>query len=464
MDILPFRPASQHRVQRRDVSDRAVTPSAVPDRAPGADRLNGPAHGFSGTPAGAAQSERRERDIRLDFFRGLAMIVILIAHITDNPWTLWMPGRFGFSDSTEIFVFCSGMASALAYGVIFHRAGWLIGTGRILYRIWQVYWVHIGVFLVAVFAMLALNMSGLFPRDEVGSLNLYPFLKNTASNFFGLMTLTYVPNYFDILPMYMVLLALVPLMVALAKIDGRLALAASVTLWLCGTTGSIWLPAEWWFVNSSTRPWFFNPFAWQLVFFTGFGLISGWIPVPPLRRELVVLALAIVVLTVPFAWHVVIGKSTILQDWRSSWWMLYDKTGFGLLRYVHFLALAYLAWALAGEKGARLRLLAQDWPRLAGMVIDIGRQSLAVFAVSMVLARVLGAFLHLFGPGLIVTPAINFTGLLLIWLTARGAAWFKGQGWKQHMKAMPATPDPQPYQALHIHETGPSLPAQGVKA
>ncbi|NPD13761.1 OpgC domain-containing protein [Xinfangfangia sp. D13-10-4-6] len=419
----------------------------------------------AGNPAGvnSGNGERRERDIRLDFFRGLAMIVILIAHITDNPWTLWMPGRFGFSDSTEIFVFCSGMASALAYGVIFHRAGWLVGAARILFRIWQVYWVHLGVFLVAVLAMLALNMSGWFSRDEVGALNLYPFLKNTAPNFFGLMTLTYVPNYFDILPMYMVLLALVPVMVGLARIDGRLALAASVTLWLCGTTGSIWLPAELWFVNGSTRPWFFNPFAWQLIFFTGYGFVAGWLPKPPLRPGLVVLALGIVVLTVPFAWHVVIGKSTILQEWRGEWRILYDKTGFGLLRYVHFLSLAYLAWALAGEKGARLRSLSTEWPRLVGMVTDIGRQSLAVFAVSMVLARVLGAFLHLLGPGMIVTPAINLTGVALIWLTARIAAWFKGQGWKKAMTAGAAPAIHQPHQALHIHETGPSLSARGVK-
>ena len=59
------------------------------------------------------------------------MFIILIAHITDNPWTLWIPARFGFSDATEMFVFCSGMASALAFGAVFARAGWLMGTLRI---------------------------------------------------------------------------------------------------------------------------------------------------------------------------------------------------------------------------------------------------------------------------------------------------------------------------------------------
>ena len=58
--------------------------------------------------------------------------------------------------------------------------------------------------------MLALNATEAFPRDEVGALNLYPFLNNTGPNLLGLLTLTYVPNYFDILPMYLVILALIP--------------------------------------------------------------------------------------------------------------------------------------------------------------------------------------------------------------------------------------------------------------
>ncbi len=62
------------------------------------------------------------RDPRLDFFRGVGMFIILIAHITNNPWTLWIPARFGFSDATEMFVFCSGMASALAFGAVVSRA------------------------------------------------------------------------------------------------------------------------------------------------------------------------------------------------------------------------------------------------------------------------------------------------------------------------------------------------------
>jgi hypothetical protein len=83
---------------------------------------------------------KRPRDVRLDFFRGVCLVIIYIAHIFDNPWAQAIPARFGFSDATEIFVFCSGMASAVAFGTVFERRGMLIGIARIAHRCWQVYW------------------------------------------------------------------------------------------------------------------------------------------------------------------------------------------------------------------------------------------------------------------------------------------------------------------------------------
>jgi hypothetical protein len=144
--------------------------------------------------------QSRKRDVRLDFFRGIGMFIILIAHITNNPWTLYIPARFGFSDATEMFIFCSGMASAIAFGTVFSKAGFWLGCFRVLHRMWQVYWVHIGAFFFTLVAMMLINKTGYFPRDEVGALNLYPFLKSSGANVIGLFTLTYVPNYFDILP------------------------------------------------------------------------------------------------------------------------------------------------------------------------------------------------------------------------------------------------------------------------
>ena len=102
---------------------------------------------------------KRERDLRLDFFRGIAMFIILLAHTPGNSWTLWIPARFGFSDATEIFVFCSGMASGIAFGSVFVNRSWFLGASRICFRVWQVYWAHIGVVLVTAALMVAFEVT-----------------------------------------------------------------------------------------------------------------------------------------------------------------------------------------------------------------------------------------------------------------------------------------------------------------
>ncbi len=366
------------------------------------------------------------------------MFIILIAHITDNPWTLWIPARFGFSDATEMFVFCSGMASAIAFGGVFARAGWILGTARILHRIWQVYWVHIGVFLATLTLMLGLNATGLFRTDLVAALNLKIFLDTAQINLIGLLTLTYVPNYFDILPMYLVILAMIPVAMALARADKRLPLAMSAMLWLAAGLLPLTLPAQFWFPAGSERPWFFNPFAWQLVFFTGFGLMAGWLPAPPVRRDLVWLAMAAVVLSVPFAWYRAIDALPFVKQWRADWPALYDKSSFGILRYGHFLALAYLAWIAAGPEGARLRKPG-PWQPLVRLLEQVGQQSLAVFATSMVMARALGAVLDLAGRGMMATLVVNLVGFAILIAVARTVGWFKSNPWKAAPKAVAHT-------------------------
>ncbi len=365
------------------------------------------------------------------------MYIILIAHIPGNKWTLWIPARFGFSDATEIFVFCSGMASAIAFGGVFARAGWAMGALRILHRMWQVYWAHIGVFFTILLSMVLLNATGLFEKDYIGSLNLYPFVNQTAENLLGLMTLTYVPNYFDILPMYLVILGMIPFAMALARIHPALVIASSITLWLYANQGGTNLPAELWFENGSTRQWFFNPFAWQLVFFTGFGFMAGWYPAPPKRRDLIALAAVVVIVTVPFAWYKIIGASPFVREWRSDWAIHINKTQFGVLRYVHFLSVAYLAWVWAGPMGARLNGSATK-ERVIGVIRKVGQQSLAVFMTSMVLARWLGVLFDVYGNGPVQAALVNLFGAAIITGTAYFVAYLKSQPWRKPVERKPA--------------------------
>ena len=374
------------------------------------------------------------------------MFIILMAHTPGNFLTSWIPARWGFSDATEMFVFCSGMASAIAFGGAFQRVGWLLGTARVAFRIWQVYWAHIGLF-VAVAAMLAgIDFYGGYDKNYIGSLNLWKFFEDPAVPLIGLVTLSYVPNYFDILPMYMVVLAMMPLIMALQRVHTGLVFAFMVVVWL-GAQQSLWgdahlaFPAEPW----SDRNWFFNPFGWQLIFFTGFAFMRGWLPKPPVHSVLIALAAFIVIANIPLS---NVGVRAVARDWffvtevgnpvieaRLAISALIDKTDFGLFRFAHFLSLAYLAWVLAGDKGDNLLargtgMLARVWAQMLKIILKVGQQSLAVFVMSMFLARVMGFVMDLIGREVGTTLLVNFGGACLLVATAYGAGWFKSQPWK----------------------------------
>ena len=198
----------------------------------------------------------RARDLRLDFFRGLAMLFIFVAHVPGNSWTEYIPARFGFSSAAEMFVFCSGCASAIAFGSVFARCGWGIGTIRIACRIWQLYWAHIGLFLVLATISISAACLHIGTRDDdAAGLSLGAFTTDGLGAIAGLMTLSLVPDLLNILPMYIVLLALVPFAMALSRISPLLVVAASAALWLVVQATGLNLPAG----GAPGRTWLFDP-------------------------------------------------------------------------------------------------------------------------------------------------------------------------------------------------------------
>ncbi len=382
------------------------------------------------------------RDPRLDFYRGLAMFIILAAHTPRNFFTSWIPARWGFSDATEIFVFCSGMASAIAFGKVYAERSWFLGTARVAFRVWQVYWAHIGLFFAVAMTMAAIDSTELFDKSYIGSLNLWPFFKNTQDQLIGLMTLSYVPNYFDILPMYLVILAMMPIVVGLSRVHLGLVFMFMAVVWVFAQRSILeplglidWhlgFGAEPW----SERKWFFNPFGWQLVFFTGFAFMRGWLPKPPVHWIVATIAGVIVIANIPFS---NIGMREFGFDWARDWRIanrgLINKSDFGILRYVHFLSLAYLGWYVAGEKGANLvargtNLLAQIWRILLTLIVKVGQQSLAVFVFSMWFARLIGFTYDNIGRDTTTVVIGNFIGFAALIAVAYGAGWFKSQPWR----------------------------------
>jgi hypothetical protein len=364
------------------------------------------------------------RDPRLDFFRGMAMFIIFIAHTPGDWWVNWIPARFGFSDATEIFVFCSGMASAIAFGRIFETQGLAMGTARIMHRVWQVYWAHIGLFFAIV--TLLLSFDRLFMGDTFTStLNLTNFFSHPQAGVFGLMTLTYVPNYFDILPMYLVILAMVPAVMALRRLHPYAPFVFCIAVWALARAELLDLPAQPW----GNRTWFFNPFSWQLIFFTGFAFMRGWLPTPPIRKNLLIASAVILAASMPFSSHRLLLGFAGLQEITHSLLPVTDKTHFGVFRYIHFLALAYVAYSFVTHLGTRF----------GGPVVDItrkvGQQSLGVFLTSLFLAQLLGMLLLVVGQNYVTVALMNVIGFSGLIAAAYLIAWFKETPWKQQHRA-----------------------------
>ena len=364
---------------------------------------------------------KKERDIRLDFFRGLCLFIIFIAHMYGNPWASWIPARFGFSDATEIFVFCSGMASALAFGVAFERHGALIGFGRVLYRIWQVYWAHVSLFVLAIGLTIVTDdwVAG-GNGDYLRGLQMENlFNENAKSALLGIVTLQWVPAYFDILPMYLAILCMLPAFYLLAQAGFPAAYGASLVVWLFAQLGYLYVPGPEW----SQSSWFFNPFGWQLVFFTGFSFMKGWLPAPPRDPRLIWAAIAYVAITLPLEWEPLLLAFPELMEARQAIIPLIHKGHEGPMRFIHFLALAYLAYVAVGERGENLK------GPVVKVIAKVGTQSLGVFMAGILLSFVMGPFLNVVGRTYLTVFVANAGGIAALVAVAYTVAWFKAAPW-----------------------------------
>ena len=364
-----------------------------------------------------ATPAKRPRDERLDLFRGLTMLIIFVAHLPANSWNAWIPARFGFSSGAELFVFCSGLASALAFGSVFTRRGLWLGTARIAYRIWQVYWAQIGlvIALIALAAMLDRSF-GL----SVLTQQFAPLLVDPERALLGLATLTWQPDYLDILPMYLAILALVPVMMLARRLHAALPFLIAAGLYAVVWGRGLNLPGNPW----NGAGWFLNPLAWQLIFFIGFFIGMNWLPVPRLGdRRLMLAAALFILLSVPLSFWGILEHWPAAQAARDLVIPASEKTDLHILRVLHFLALAYLVLSLVEPWRDRLDQGAGH------LLILIGRQSLATFLASVVLARLLGTIADMAGRSEPVVALLNLIGFALILAVAIAVGWFKSAPW-----------------------------------
>jgi hypothetical protein len=312
--------------------------------------------------------KERKRVPDVDFWRGFALVVILIDHVPHNILDLLTPQNFGFSDAAEGFIFLSGVSVSLAYSPMFRRAGfgWLVG--RCARRAIKLYFVHIALAVGTV--AIALGAAKLAGDNAVATRQgLDPFLDSPFSALLGIATLTYHPNYSNILPIYVIFMLWAAVVLPLASRNPTLALLVSFAIYAVGRRHG----------EVQYDHWFFNPLRWQLVF--SIGVVCGltWRQGLPRPQRLLVLLASAVVLGAAILSVKAVGLNSVARTHLDL-----DKPELGSARLLHFVALAYLISAAT---------VAQRWAERMGRIVSgqigrsvqgIGRNGLLFFAFGAV--------------------------------------------------------------------------------
>jgi hypothetical protein len=221
----------------------------------------------------------------------------------------------------------------------------------------------------------------------------------------------------DVLPLYIVLMAFLPLVLLLIKWRPNLTMAMSVGLYaLC-----------WHYdLHLSAYPsgfWSFNPFAWQMLFvFGAWCALGGATRMSRLLSSPVTIWVALAYLLAAFyvtlTWYCP-PLAYVIPHWLEQWMYPIDKTDLDVLRFAHFLALAAIA----------VRFVPAGWPGLTSPwlrpMILCGQHSLEIFAFGVFLAFTGYFVLMETFAGLGVHILVGLLGITIMSAVAWMLSWYK---------------------------------------
>ncbi|MGE5156541.1 MAG: OpgC domain-containing protein [Gemmatimonas sp.] len=355
--------------------------------------------------------------MRLDLFRGLALWLIYIDHVSPDLLTWFTMRNYGFSDAAEIFIFISGFTAALVYGRAALEAGFLIGTTRVLRRVWQIYTAHLLLFLVLMAEIAFVVAVSEKPSFYINEMEVADFFKEPGPVMIQAVLLRFRPLNMDILPLYIVLMTFLPLVLLLARLHRDLPLALSIVFYVLTIRFDLHLSTY------GGGFWSFNPCAWQLLFvFGAWCALGGGRRLSPILDSPIAFWLAVLYLCAAFfvtlTWYFPQLESFIPASLARLIYPI-DKTDFDVLRFAHFLALAVVT----------LRFVPSDWGGLRSRwlrpLILCGQYSLQIFALGVALSFAGYTLLMEFDAGVVLHVIVGATGILIMYGIARMFAWYK---------------------------------------
>jgi hypothetical protein len=351
------------------------------------------------------------RDLRLDACRGLALWFIFIDHIPGNVFAWLTLRNYGFSDTTEAFVFVSGYTCMLAYGGALREQGWPSTVTRALRRSWEIY----AAFLLLLIAYLALIWAVGGDRRYLDETNTAAFIENPGAAIVRGAIMQYTPVNTDVLPTFVLLHLAFPGLLWLLTRSATVALVASFLLYLLVQAFSWNLPA--W----PHGEWFFNPLAWQILFVFGAWYADGGAGrLRPILQSRAVLVLAMLYLAfslaIALSWQIKVLEGFIPEAVSKLIYPI-DKSNLAPVRLLHFLALAIVV----------VHLTRPDWhglmkPAITAM-IRCGENSLAIYCLGVLLSFIGHVVLVKFSGTIAMQAAVSIAGIVLMSVAATLMTW-----------------------------------------
>ena len=402
--------------------------SSIADQIPGSTVAEAGARAAVASAPAITLPAAGDRELRLDLFRGLALWLIFVDHLPPNILTWFTIRNYGFSDATEIFIFISGYTAAFVYGRAMLEAGFVVATARIMRRVWQIYVAHVFLFTIflAEISYVATNFNNPLYSEEMGIMD---FLKQPDVTIVQALLLRFRPVNMDVLPLYIVLMLFLPLILWLMKWRTDVTLALSAALY------ALTWHFDWYLSAYPNGTWFFNPFAWQLLFvFGAWCALGGAERMSRILSSRITIWICFVYLAASFfvtlTWH--IPQLSFLLPKRLEQWMYpISKTDLDVLRFAHFLALAALT----------VRFLPRDWSGLKSPwlrpLILCGQHSLEIFCLGVFLAFAGHFVLAEISGGAGLHFLISVAGIVIMSGMAWIISWYKHSADKNSKKQKP---------------------------
>lgn len=279
----------------------------------------------------------------LDALRGFMLVWITLTHLPTELST-YVNQPFGFVSAAEGFIFLSALFTGSIYFRMAEQNSYGAMRRKLSMRTLQLYLYH--VLLLSFVFLVAVPIAASGTRPGLHNLLDFYFDAGARRAVVDAVLLIYRPPLLDILPMYILFLALTPVALSASRKFGwKFILAGGFTLWLLAQVGL--REASWEVMNRHFglriplhEMGSFDLWAWQFLWLVGMWVGVCWakdqLDLPRLARQLTIPALFVISALLATRYAVARGLEL------GSYELYFDKWHLGVVRLIDFTAIAVL--------------------------------------------------------------------------------------------------------------------------